>query len=49
MPRTPAIIAACALAVLAAVLGACAGAHPPGPPTLALLTFAVAAFSGPLR
>ena len=49
MRHVPALIAACALAGAAAWL--CTGVEPApaGLPTLALMTFAVAAFSGPIR
>ena len=49
MRHVPAIVAACMLAGAAAWL--CAGGEPApaGLRTFALLTFAVAAFSGPIR
>lgn len=48
MRHAPAIIAACALAAAALVVRPWLDAPSAGLPTLALLTFAVAAFSGPV-
>lgn len=49
MRQVPALIAAAALAGAAAWLCICGEAASAGLPSLALMTFAVAAFSGPVR